>query len=187
QRVMFEHGSVRDVVDQESQPCGCPVAPVVSVASAGKESDQPAKPGESVAANSSKIGGPSSTSADTAFPLAESEGLVPPPATPVLPPVAPGVIQSQVTSTLAYAAPKQAVPTGLPDGMATPESAATTAAPEALTHGNNSVFTGSADTAGALAGTPQTKPVHPHKGFFRKLGHFFAVLFDQPPDSTSRP
>jgi hypothetical protein len=25
---MFQHGSLRDVVDQEKEPCGCPVAPV---------------------------------------------------------------------------------------------------------------------------------------------------------------
>jgi len=27
QRVMFQHGSLRDVVDQETEPCGCPAAP----------------------------------------------------------------------------------------------------------------------------------------------------------------
>jgi len=27
QRVMFEHGSLREVVDQEKEPCGCPPAP----------------------------------------------------------------------------------------------------------------------------------------------------------------
>jgi hypothetical protein len=27
QRVMFQHGSLRDVVDQEKEPCGCPPAP----------------------------------------------------------------------------------------------------------------------------------------------------------------
>jgi len=27
QRVMFEHGSLREVVDQEKEPCGCPSAP----------------------------------------------------------------------------------------------------------------------------------------------------------------
>jgi hypothetical protein len=27
QRVMFQHGSLRDVVDQEREPCGCPPAP----------------------------------------------------------------------------------------------------------------------------------------------------------------
>lgn len=27
QRVMFQHGSLREVVDQEIEPCGCPVAP----------------------------------------------------------------------------------------------------------------------------------------------------------------
>jgi hypothetical protein len=28
QRVMFQHGSLREVVDQETEPCGCPPAPV---------------------------------------------------------------------------------------------------------------------------------------------------------------
>jgi hypothetical protein len=28
QRVMFQHGSLREVVDQETEPCGCPAAPV---------------------------------------------------------------------------------------------------------------------------------------------------------------
>jgi hypothetical protein len=28
QRVMFQHGSLREVVDQEKEPCGCPPAPV---------------------------------------------------------------------------------------------------------------------------------------------------------------
>jgi hypothetical protein len=27
QRVMFQHGSLREVVDQETEPCGCPAAP----------------------------------------------------------------------------------------------------------------------------------------------------------------
>ncbi|MHB8303087.1 MAG: hypothetical protein ACYDC6_09665 [Acidobacteriaceae bacterium] len=169
QRVMFEHGSVHDVVDRETQPCGCPVTPVVSIASAGASSQHPAAPGQSVA-RSAVVGGPSSTPADTAFPLAESEGLVPPPAAPKQPAVAPGVVQSQVTTTLSYTAPQQAVPTGLPSGMATPESAATTAAPEALTSGNIA--------AAITPGTAQTPPAaHPHPGIFHKIGRFFARIF----------
>lgn len=181
QRVMFEHGSVRDVVDHEAQPCGCPVAPVVSVASSGATSEQAATPGQAVATGAGKAGGPSSTPADTAFPLAESEGLVPPPATPVLPPVAPGVVQSQVTTTLAYAAPKQAVPTGLPGGMATPESAATTAAPEALESPTRPAASSTApDHASVpMAAAPPGKP-----GVFHKLRKFLAHLFRQQPASV---
>jgi hypothetical protein len=32
QRVMFQHGSLREVVDQEQEPCGCPAAPANSAA-----------------------------------------------------------------------------------------------------------------------------------------------------------
>lgn len=77
QRVLFEHGSLREVVDNEPEPCGCPVTPPVSMAS-----NFGVTPAEA-------IGGPSSTPADTAFPLAQSEGLAPaptPPAKPVVPP-----------------------------------------------------------------------------------------------------
>ena len=118
QRVMFEHGSVRDVVDHETQPCGCPakpVAPAISVASTGIPAEQSAKPvakpGETVTASSRTLGGPSSTPADTAFPLAESEGLAPPPALPTRPAVLPGEVHSEVTTTLSYVAPTQTVPT----------------------------------------------------------------------------
>ena len=66
QHVSFQHGSLREVVDTEHEPCGCP-APV-SVADAGTPAPVGAAPGH-------PVGGPSSTPADTAFPLAVSEGL----------------------------------------------------------------------------------------------------------------
>jgi len=50
QHVMFQHGSLREVVDQESEPCGCPPPPA-----------------------------PTDT-AKNEFPLAQSEGLAPTPA-----------------------------------------------------------------------------------------------------------
>jgi len=181
QRVMFEKGSVRSVVDNEAQPCGCPGAPVVSVTSAGPtaSSGQPgAKPGEAVAAKpvekSENVGGPSSTPADTAFPLAESEGLAPPPATPTKPVVPLGETHAEVTTTLSYNALKQTVPTGTPSGMATPESAATVASAPAPGFGP-SVNTGPV----AVAETPAVaQPMPQHKpGFFHKLGRFFAKIF----------
>ena len=170
QRVMFEHGSVRNVVDDEAQPCGCPAPLPVSVAAAGvtaPTAKQAAKPGEAVA---EKKAGPSSTAADIAFPLAESEGLAPVP-TPS-PGSMPGVVQSQVATTLSYTAPKQAVPTGEPDGTATPESAATVATAPAAGFGP-SVNTGPVLPTQA---TPPP-PAKPKRGFFHKLGHFFARIF----------
>jgi hypothetical protein len=50
QRVMFQHGSLKEVVDQEQEPCGCPPAPAPA------------------------------DSAKNEFPLAQSEGLAPTPA-----------------------------------------------------------------------------------------------------------
>ncbi|MHB1937332.1 MAG: hypothetical protein ACYCOR_12195 [Acidobacteriaceae bacterium] len=184
QRVTFEHGSVRNVVDNEPQPCGCPVAPAVSVASAGVPAEPGkavAKPGEAVAAkaieqpmNPAHPDGPSSTPADTAFPLAESEGLAPPPAAPTKPVVAPGETLSEVTTTLSYTAPQQTVPTGTPSGMATPESAATVASAPAPGFGP-SVNTGPVAVAEAPP-VPRPKPQH-KSGFFHKIGHFFAKIF----------
>ena len=184
QRVTFEHGSVRDVVDNEPQPCGCPAAPVVSVASGGVPAEPGkavAKPGEAVAAkaaekteNPAHPDGPSSTPADTAFPLAESEGLAPPPAAPTTPVVPPGETHSEVTTTLKYIAPQQTVPTGTPSGMATPESAATVATAPAPGFGP-SVNTGPVAVAEAPP-APQPKPQH-KSGFFHKIGHFFAKIF----------
>jgi hypothetical protein len=181
QRVMFEQGSVRNVVDNEAQPCGCPAAPVISVASAGSTAEPQkavAKPGEAVAAKpvekSENVGGPSSTPADTAFPLAESEGLAPPPAAPTKPVVPLGETHSEVTTTLSYTAPQQTVPTGTPSGMATPESAATVATAPVPGFGP-SVNTGPVAVAGAPP-VPQPKPQH-KSGFFHKLGRLFAKIF----------
>jgi hypothetical protein len=137
-----------------------------------------AKPGESVAATLAKksenVGGPSSTPADIAFPLAESEGLAPPPALPRKPVVLPGETHSEVTTTLSYIAPKQTVPTGTPSGMATPESAATVASAPAPGFGPT-VNTGPVAVAEAPP-IPQPKPQH-KPGFFHKVGRFFAKIF----------
>jgi hypothetical protein len=181
QRVMFEQGSVRNVVDNEAQPCGCPATPVISVASAGSTAapgKAVAKPGEAVAAKAAEkaepVGGPSSTPADTAFPLAESEGLAPPPAAPTEPVVPVGETHSEVTTTLSYTAPKQTVPTGAPNGMATPESAATVASAPVPGFGP-SVNTGPVAVAEE---PPAPQPKAQHKaGFFHKLGRFFAKIF----------
>ena len=184
QRVTFEHGSVRDVVDNEPQPCGCPAPPVISVASAGSTAEPGkavAKPGDAVASNADHASanvvhpdGPSSTPADTAFPLAESEGLAPPPAAPTRPVVPLGEIHSEVTTTLSYTAPKQTVPTGTPSGMATPESAATIATAPVPGFGP-SVNTGPVEVAEAPP-VPQPKAKQ-KSGFFHKIGRFFAKIF----------
>jgi hypothetical protein len=173
QRVTFEHGSVRDVVDNEKESCGCPAPPpppesVAGVVPRANGISHKANAPSSAAASHS-VGGPSSTPADTAFPLAESEGLVPAPKFSAAPKSVPLETQSQVTTTLSYIAPREAVPTGAPDGMATPESAATAATAPAPGFGPT-VNPGPEGVAEAPAKSRK-------RGFFGKIGHFLARVF----------
>jgi hypothetical protein len=75
QHVLFEHGNLKEVVDNERSPCGCPAEiPVMQAASAGK----PEHP----------------------FPAAESQGLAP--ITPVANTAPAGEAHTQISTTLAY-------------------------------------------------------------------------------------
>ena len=90
QRVLFVHGSLGQVVDNEREPCGCPAATPADVAKNG---------------TGQKLGGPSSTPADTAFPTAVSEGLEAPPAPAGSPVVPAGQAHAQVAATLSSSTP----------------------------------------------------------------------------------
>lgn len=129
QRVLFEHGSLQQVVDNEQEPCGCPAPAPVSIASAAKAAHP--------------IGGPSSTPADTAFPLAESEGLAPPPGLQTTPVAAPGEVHAQVRVPLSYNGNAPALPP-LPPPKVSPVGNSTAAQPAA--------------------------PAKPHRSFFGRLG-----------------
>ena len=90
QHVLFEHGSLREVVDRETVPCGCPpeqprTIPLAEAALRGGANAPKVTPAQAAAANP--------------FPAAVSEGLAPP--TP-LPAETPGVTHVQVSSTLTY-------------------------------------------------------------------------------------
>jgi hypothetical protein len=150
QRVSFQHGSLREVVDHEPEPCGCPATPVTSVASTGTTSTNPAAPGK-------PVGGPSSTPSDTAFPIAESEGLAAPPpprATPVVPA---GEAHAQVTVPLTYNGENPApVPPAPPAPAAAP--AATPQPPPEVA---------------AAPPAPSTN----EGGVFHRIGHFFSKIF----------
>ena len=113
QRVMFQQGSLKEVVDQEKEPCGCPPP-------APKNND---------------------------FPLAQSEGLAPLPAT------APastktGVAEPQPIAPLVYKAEEHA-PTVMPPEQPAAPAATVAPAPPAV-----------------------KKP-----GFFASVGRFFRKLF----------
>jgi hypothetical protein len=155
QRVLFEHGSLSDVVDNEQDPCGCP--PAQSIAKAGTPGANPAQPGQAVA--------PNATAAANPFPLAESEGLQPPPAPPTTPVVPAGTPHVEVSAPLAYDANHpNALPPAPPPTSGSPGSPAATPVPTSAIH---------AETAQAPPAPAKPKST----GFFGHIGHFFRRLF----------
>jgi hypothetical protein len=114
QRVMFEGGSLQQVVDNETEPCGCPAAAPVAVASAGMTADKAdaAEPGKAVA------------EAKNPFPLAQSEGLAAAPAAATTPVVPVGTVHAEVEAPITYDAaatpnPKAAGAAGMEPAPAT--------------------------------------------------------------------
>jgi len=99
QHVLFEHGSVHEVVDRETSPCGCPDEKGMSVADA--------------------LLAPAA--AQHPFPVAVSEGLAP---EADVPQAAPGEVHAQVTETLRYNAPS-----GQAEAVAPPATTTTPAPP----------------------------------------------------------
>jgi hypothetical protein len=187
QRVSFQHGSLKEVVDHEPEPCGCPATPVTSVASSGSSATAPTTPGR-------PVGGPSSTPADTAFPIAESEGLAAPPKPSSVPAVPPGETHAQVTAPLTYNGENPpAVPAASAGSEPGPEAAPsvpTKAPPAAAAQPPPSVPP--APEASAATQSPQiptssqpeiaSAPANPKpasKGFFHRIGHFFSRIFSQ--------
>lgn len=208
QRVMFERGSLQQVVDNESEPCGCPAPPPppppVAVASSapgillnGSRTPEPkpaepvekpvlpvakpaqieTKPAESAA--TIPLGGPSSTPADTAFPLAVSEGLKPPPTPPTQPAVPPGTPHVQVDVPITYdakATPNPAAPEAA--GPPPPEVAATTdATPPAATPAQPPPAEPAPVQAPAPVQTAAKQKTEGQGGFFHSIGRFFSRLF----------
>jgi hypothetical protein len=97
QHVLFEHGSLREVVDHERTPCGCPDSAGMSIADALLAA-RPAAP---------------SGTEEHPFPAALSEGLTPdaPPAAAV-PQSAPGETHTQIATSLTYSAPNASTTAG---------------------------------------------------------------------------
>jgi hypothetical protein len=108
QHVLFEHGSLKEVVDNESSPCGCPPAPSVSIADAAISA-------------SANAGASSNTPEPHPFPQAVSQGLAP---TPPVPQAPAGEIHTQVATTLSYSADDSSkAPAATPPAAQTPPPA----------------------------------------------------------------
>jgi hypothetical protein len=189
QHVSFQHGSLREVVDTEREPCGCPAT--VSLAAAGAPAPAAAPPGH-------PLGGPSSTPADTAFPLAVSEGLTQTPLPPATPVAAPGEVHAQIAVPFRYSGnlpilseatgpgtrggtasalippPSPAAPAPSASNMSAPQ-------PPPPPPGSRPVPVQTEPVQAAIAIAPSSAPrqntASPSRGFFRRVGHFFSRLF----------
>jgi len=156
QRVMFQHGSLQEVVDQEKEPCGCPPAPqqgsneFPAAQSAGLAPLQPAAatPAPSPAPQPAEPAAPApATPAETApsnpatAPGASAAPAVTPNAPLVYPPVPSPSASTESQPTAGQSAPDSKTPIAQPS----PVPAST------------------------------QKPNQP--GFFRRVGRFFRRLF----------
>ena len=169
QRVSFQHGSLLEVVDHEPEPCGCPVTPANSLAQGGSSGTVAGHP----------VGGPSSTAADTAFPIAESEGLAPVPQSPTTPVVPAGQAHAQLSVPLEYdgEAPAAAAPPPA-TGVAAPAN--TSPAPAASPAPSASVASTAENPPQATAPPPSGPLISRPPGggnIFHSIGHFFAKIF----------
>ena len=167
QHVLFEHGSLKEVVDHESSACGCPPEPVISVADAGTTGGTPAAPGSTVAAKSAEEQHP--------FPAAVSAGLAPAASVPQAPA---GVVHAQVSTTLSYGAGAGSsgdagatgdAGNGAGTGSGTSAKPAATAPP--------ATTAAAAPASEQATGTAQAPPPPPTPNLFHSIGHFFKHLF----------
>jgi hypothetical protein len=165
QHVLFEHGSLKEVVDRETSPCGCPPAPVVSVADAGVSSSTPAVPGSVVAA-------------DHPFPAAVSQGLAPDPAVPAAPA---GEVHAQVAATLNYdAGATLGGSSGAATGAGTTSSSGSSSSGSAVAPAaSSSSAAQSAATSSAVVHAEAPPPPAPPAAndLAHRIGRFFKRLF----------
>lgn len=103
QHVLFEHGSLKEVVDNESAPCGCPPAPADQGMSLADAAITSATTGSEIPRKSAAEQHP--------FPAAISDGLAP--AAPV-PQAPPGTVHAQVATTLSYSPGNEEKPDNAP-------------------------------------------------------------------------
>ena len=118
QHVLFEHGSLREVVDHETTPCGCPetnagmsIAEALLAPSAGGSAPKP---------------GVAQANAQNPFPAAQSEGLAPAPEVPQAPQ---GEVHTQVAENLTYSGAPAQVQAGATADATEPQASTAAATP----------------------------------------------------------
>jgi hypothetical protein len=163
QHVLFEHGSLKEVVDHESSSCGCPPEATMSVADALLH---PAGAGNGTAADAATAEKPAAE--EHPFPAAVSAGLAPPSSVPPAPAGAPHTQVSAALSSnegadsLAPPKPteKESTSANAPAALASPAPVASPVA--------------AAAPAAAAASQPQPEPKH---DLVHAVGRFFKRLF----------
>lgn len=139
QRVLIEHGDLGQIVDNEPEPCGCPPPPRAI-----------ANTGIGLSHGNDKQ---NKAAWENPFPLAESEGLKPPPAPPTTPVTPVGQVATEVAAPLTY--------NGATARSAPPAS-------DAISNAKLEVS----------QSVPAQRSKHKrHRGLFGGIGHFFARLF----------
>ncbi|WP_433968769.1 hypothetical protein [Tunturiibacter gelidiferens] len=145
QHVLFEHGSLKEVVDHESSSCGCPPEPAVTVADALLNAGDPSTPGDATKAAAEQH----------PFPAAVSAGLA-----PVAVPQAPtGDLHEQVSATLSSGGGTDSLtPAAVPDPKGTTAEATTNGAAQSTPPPNS-----------PPASAPRHGFAHAMGRFFRKI------------------
>jgi hypothetical protein len=172
QHVLFEHGSLKEVVDNESSPCGCPPEPVMSIADAVISSPASGVPETTTT--------PKQAEEQHPFPAAVSQGLAP--ATPT-PPTQSGTVHTQVAATLSYGA------NASPDSTASAPTSNTKTTSSTNNTGSTSVAASSGAAVGHASGggeaTTTTAQVQPpstpsnSNDLAHRIGRFFRRLFSK--------
>ncbi|HEX4310339.1 MAG TPA: hypothetical protein VHZ25_09950 [Acidobacteriaceae bacterium] len=165
QRVLFEHGSLQQVVDNEKESCGCPppepTPQPTSIARVGA-------PGANLHTSDDQNATPTpqppaaTTAARNPFPLAESEGLKAPPPPPSTPIVPAGETHAQVTVPLVYNG-ETAQNVGMPaSSLSAPRSgsAPTARNPPPNAACNDPLYPGVVCDAASAANPPTPKPAN---------------------------
>ena len=122
QHVLFEHGSLKEVVDHESSACGCPPEPTMTVA------DALVNGGAGSGGTGSGGTAPKSAAEEHPFPAAVSAGLAP----AAVPQAPAGQVHTQVSAALSSGgdADNTAEPAAAPKSADTAQAAPTPAPPK---------------------------------------------------------
>ena len=161
QHVLFEHGSLREVVDNERSPCGCPPAPAPVQQIASTPNPNPGQPTT-----------PTAAAAEHPFPAAASQGLAPVTAPANSEPA--GENHTQVATVLSY---DSAHPDAVPPSAVEPPKPTPTA-PQTASTGSPT------GTGASTSSAPPPTPPGAHD-LVHALGHFFHKLFH--PHAASSP